>query len=76
MIWAAWADRLTFEEIKEDELSKGEVIILMRSQLKEVASHMEKSIDKTLGIASYLRVVGNGLGRTEGFELHESKPFH
>jgi len=35
VIWAAWADRITFEEIREKTgLSEAEVIILMRSQLK------------------------------------------
>ena len=35
VIWAAWADRITFEEIKEKSgLRESEVIKLMRSQLK------------------------------------------
>ena len=35
VIWAAWADRVTFEEIKEKSgLRESEVIKLMRSQLK------------------------------------------
>ena len=35
IIWAAWADRITFEEIKEKSgLREAEVIKLMRSQLK------------------------------------------
>ena len=35
VIWAAWADRITFEEIKEKSgLREAEVIKLMRSQLK------------------------------------------
>ncbi len=35
VIWAAWADRITFEEIKEKSgLRESEVIMLMRSQLK------------------------------------------
>ena len=35
VIWAAWADRITFEEIEEKSgLSEAEVIILMRSHLK------------------------------------------
>ena len=35
IIWAAWADRITFEEIKERSgLSEGEVIKVMRRNLK------------------------------------------
>ena len=35
VIWAAWADRVTFEEIKEKSgLREAEVIKLMRNQLK------------------------------------------
>ena len=35
VIWAAWADRITFEEIKEKSgLRESEVIKLMRSELK------------------------------------------
>lgn len=35
LIWAAWADRVTFETIKEETgLSEGEVIKTMRSYLK------------------------------------------
>ena len=35
VIWAAWADRVTFEEIKEQTgLSEAEVIAIMRSNLK------------------------------------------
>ena len=35
VIWAAWADRITFEEIKEKSgLREAEVIKLMRSKLK------------------------------------------
>ena len=35
VIWAAWADRVTFEEIKEKSgFKEAEVIKLMRSQLK------------------------------------------
>tara|TARA_B100002051_G_C16110116_1_gene334862 strand:+ start:143 stop:439 length:297 start_codon:yes stop_codon:yes gene_type:complete len=35
VIWAAWADRITFEEIREKSgLVESEVIKLMRSQLK------------------------------------------
>ncbi|MEE2644340.1 MAG: TIGR03643 family protein [Myxococcota bacterium] len=35
IIWAAWADRITFEEIKERTgLSEGEVIKVMRRNLK------------------------------------------
>ena len=35
VIWAAWADRITFEEIKEKSgLREAEVIKLMRNQLK------------------------------------------
>ena len=35
IIWAAWADRITFEEIKEkSNKSESEVIKIMRSNLK------------------------------------------
>ena len=35
VIWAAWADRITFEEIREKSgLRESEVIKLMRNQLK------------------------------------------
>lgn len=35
IIWAAWADRITFEEIKEQTgKSEHEVIVLMRRTLK------------------------------------------
>ena len=35
VIWAAWADRITFEEIREKSgLRESDVIKLMRSQLK------------------------------------------
>ena len=35
IIWAAWADRITFEDIKrETGKSEGEVIKIMRSSLK------------------------------------------
>jgi uncharacterized protein (TIGR03643 family) len=35
IIWAAWADRITFEEIKEKtEKSESEVIKIMRKNLK------------------------------------------
>jgi len=35
VIWAAWADRVTFEEIKEvSGLTEREVIIMMRQTLK------------------------------------------
>ena len=35
VIWAAWADRVTFEEIKEKTgLSESQVITLMRQSLK------------------------------------------
>ena len=35
VIWASWADRITFEEIKEKSgLRESEVIKLMRSELK------------------------------------------
>ncbi|MCH2387089.1 MAG: TIGR03643 family protein [Opitutales bacterium] len=41
VIWAAWADRITFEEIREKTgLSEAEVIILMRSQLKRSSFRM------------------------------------
>ena len=35
IIWAAWADRITFEEIKEKEgKNESEVIKIMRKKLK------------------------------------------
>ena len=35
LVWAAWADRITFEEIREKtELTEGEVIHRMRRLLK------------------------------------------
>ena len=38
IIWAAWADRITFEEIKEkSEKTESEVIKIMRSNLKPLS---------------------------------------